>query len=90
MRETSGTHGAIAFTLMPDSTSSRAAALVTPMTANLLAQYTEQEGFPTRPVMEAAFTIDPPPTSSFAVLMLRSSADMQSNIPFTLTANTAS
>lgn len=84
------TYGAIALTLIPVLASSRAAALVIPITANLLAQYTEQDCFPTRPVIEAAFTIEPPPTLPSAVLTFRSSADMQLKTPVTLTAKTAS
>lgn len=48
----------------------------------------EQLGLPTRPVIDAALTIDPPGTPSLATRMLRSSADMQLNVPSTLTAKT--
>jgi hypothetical protein len=41
----------------------------------------EQFGLPTSPVMDAAFTIDPPGTPELATRMLRSSADMQLNVP---------
>jgi hypothetical protein len=89
-RKRKTTYGAIALILMPDVASSRAAAFVIPITACLLAQYTLQFGFPTNPAIEAALTMEPPPTSPFATRMLRSSADMQRNVPWTLTAKTAS
>jgi hypothetical protein len=75
------THGAMAFTLMPVLASSFATAFVIPITACLLAQYTLHLGFPTNPVIDAALTMEPPPTSPFATRILRSSADMHANVP---------
>lgn len=57
------THGVMVFTLMPVLASSFATAFVIPITASLLAQYTLQFGFPTNLVIDAALTMEPPPTS---------------------------
>ncbi len=62
---------------MPCSPGSRAATLVMPRIANLLAVQATRYGMPARPSIEDAFTIEPPP----AVVMDPTTARMPRNVP---------